>query len=419
MNTFCFACRESLTAMENVSTISGYTFHNECLNCSNCSAGLGERCYLKGTKLYCKNDYESVRSLCDACKEVITQGDYIMKTESSVFHWSCFKCTICSTKLESGERYSIDYPSSIVCFNCMQKRSAETSEVTTVTEIKNENISASESQIHNHSNNHASSKLLKTESSASETSGYQSIVSPMGSWSTMLSGENSHSAKTEMDNTHSNGGDSNSNANDSLSDSSSEARLVLDTDRKNLGAAKRPRTILNQAQRRRFKEAFETTPKPCRKVREKLAEETGLSQRVVQVWFQNQRAKVKKIAKRNTDMRMAQQAHALNGQIPINTPQPMLRGQARLQGMYQSHNFHNQCSYLPLSFKSEPFADHVFQTNHPEAQQPQHQHTEMHYQAMVYPNFAPDANLQQLCDPNALNASISFPQHISPNGFPN
>jgi len=144
-------------------------------------------------------------------------------------------------------------------------------------------LKASESQIHNHSNNHASSKLLKTESSASETSGYQSIVSPMGSWSTMLSGENSHSAKTEMDNTHSNGGDSNSNANDSkytiksttavtitpslgLSDSSSEARLVLDTDRKNLGAAKRPRTILNQAQRRRFKEAFETTPKPCRKV---------------------------------------------------------------------------------------------------------------------------------------------------------
>lgn len=31
-------------------------------------------------------------------------------------------------------------------------------------------------------------------------------------------------------------------------------------------AAKRPRTILNTQQRRKFKAAFELNPKPCRKV---------------------------------------------------------------------------------------------------------------------------------------------------------
>ncbi|KAL5011426.1 hypothetical protein ScPMuIL_009977 [Solemya velum] len=61
---------------------------------------------------------------------------------------------------------------------------------------------------------------------------------------------------------------------------------------------KRPRTILTTSQRRKFKASFEVNPKPCRKVRETLAAETGLSVRVVQVWFQNQRAKVKKIARR-------------------------------------------------------------------------------------------------------------------------
>lgn len=61
---------------------------------------------------------------------------------------------------------------------------------------------------------------------------------------------------------------------------------------------KRPRTILTTSQRRKFKSAFELNPKPCRKVREQLAAETGLSVRVVQVWFQNQRAKVKKLARR-------------------------------------------------------------------------------------------------------------------------
>ncbi|CAH0545839.1 unnamed protein product [Brassicogethes aeneus] len=61
---------------------------------------------------------------------------------------------------------------------------------------------------------------------------------------------------------------------------------------------KRPRTILTTSQRRAFKASFEVSPKPCRKVRETLAKDTGLSVRIVQVWFQNQRAKIKKIQKK-------------------------------------------------------------------------------------------------------------------------
>lgn len=62
---------------------------------------------------------------------------------------------------------------------------------------------------------------------------------------------------------------------------------------------KRPRTILTSAQRKQFKASFELSPKPCRKVREALAKDTGLSVRVVQVWFQNQRAKMKKIQRKS------------------------------------------------------------------------------------------------------------------------
>ncbi|XP_065082800.1 LIM homeobox transcription factor 1-alpha [Ochlerotatus camptorhynchus] len=61
---------------------------------------------------------------------------------------------------------------------------------------------------------------------------------------------------------------------------------------------KRPRTILTTQQRRAFKASFEISPKPCRKIREGLAKDTGLSIRIVQVWFQNQRAKMKKIQKK-------------------------------------------------------------------------------------------------------------------------
>ena len=57
---------------------------------------------------------------------------------------SCFKCTVCLTKIDSGEQYSIDYPSDIVCFNCMQKRSLPSPGDSSV-EIKKENISGTRS----------------------------------------------------------------------------------------------------------------------------------------------------------------------------------------------------------------------------------------------------------------------------------
>uniref|UniRef100_G1MU97 LIM homeobox transcription factor 1 alpha n=3 Tax=Neognathae TaxID=8825 RepID=G1MU97_MELGA len=78
-------------------------------------------------------------------------------------------------------------------------------------------------------------------------------------------------------------------------------------DSKDHKRSKRPRTILTTQQRRAFKASFEVSSKPCRKVRETLAAETGLTVRVVQVWFQNQRAKMKKIARRQQQQQQQQQ----------------------------------------------------------------------------------------------------------------
>ncbi|KAG7241459.1 hypothetical protein INR49_025660 [Caranx melampygus] len=63
--------------------------------------------------------------------------------------------------------------------------------------------------------------------------------------------------------------------------------------------------------RRAFKASFEVSSKPCRKVRETLAAETGLSVRVVQVWFQNQRAKMKKLARRQQQQQEQQNSQRL------------------------------------------------------------------------------------------------------------
>uniref|UniRef100_A0A8C3XXN1 LIM homeobox transcription factor 1-alpha n=1 Tax=Catharus ustulatus TaxID=91951 RepID=A0A8C3XXN1_CATUS len=99
---------------------------------------------------------------------------------------------------------------------------------------------------------------------------------------------------------------------------------------------KRPRTILTTQQRRAFKASFEVSSKPCRKVRETLAAETGLSVRVVQVWFQNQRAKMKKLARRQQQQQQDQQnTQRLRLEGMLN-PYTALPPPQQLLGMEQS-----------------------------------------------------------------------------------
>uniref|UniRef100_A0A5S6R313 Homeobox domain-containing protein n=1 Tax=Trichuris muris TaxID=70415 RepID=A0A5S6R313_TRIMR len=66
------------------------------------------------------------------------------------------------------------------------------------------------------------------------------------------------------------------------------------------GSNKRPRTTISAKQLETLKQAYQVSPKPARHVRERLAHDTGLDMRVVQVWFQNRRAKEKRMKKDNS-----------------------------------------------------------------------------------------------------------------------
>ncbi|EFO92195.1 hypothetical protein CRE_10917 [Caenorhabditis remanei] len=56
-----------------------------------------------------------------------------------------------------------------------------------------------------------------------------------------------------------------------------------------------PRTTIKQNQLDVLNEMFSNTPKPSKHARAKLALETGLSMRVIQVWFQNRRSKERRL----------------------------------------------------------------------------------------------------------------------------
>uniref|UniRef100_A0A915DD77 Homeobox domain-containing protein n=1 Tax=Ditylenchus dipsaci TaxID=166011 RepID=A0A915DD77_9BILA len=70
--------------------------------------------------------------------------------------------------------------------------------------------------------------------------------------------------------------------------------MVTDADSK---YAKRrgPRTTIKQDQLDVLNQIFGATPKPSKHARAKLALDTGLSMRVIQVWFQNRRSKERRL----------------------------------------------------------------------------------------------------------------------------
>ncbi|CAH8464920.1 unnamed protein product [Heterobilharzia americana] len=124
--------------------------------------------------------------------------------------------------------------------------------------------------------------------------------------------------------------DINISAPNSSEDSSKDADRMdddelyeIDSDSESGKNSKRPRTILTVNQRRRFKAVFEFNPKPTRKIREALATETGLNIRVVQVWFQNQRAKIKKLARRHAQESRQQSNRRMAITNPLITNEQM------------------------------------------------------------------------------------------------
>ncbi|KAG1074672.1 hypothetical protein G6F42_025688 [Rhizopus arrhizus] len=62
----------------------------------------------------------------------------------------------------------------------------------------------------------------------------------------------------------------------------------------------RKRTRATPEQLAVLEKTFNVNPSPNNRVREQLSRELGMSERSIQIWFQNRRAKVKNVAKKSS-----------------------------------------------------------------------------------------------------------------------
>ncbi|XP_016148029.1 LIM/homeobox protein Lhx1-like [Sinocyclocheilus grahami] len=213
-------------------------WHAKCVQCCDCKCSLTDRCFSREGRLYCKNDFfRRYGTKCGGCAQGISPSDLVRKARSKVFHLNCFTCVMCNKQLSTGEElYILDEYKFVCKEDYMNNSIGKDTTLLSITTCSDPSLSP-ESQ------------------------------DPQDDYKDSETGQMSDKEVCNNEN-----------------------------DEQNLGGKRRgPRTTIKAKQLETLKDAFAATPKPTRHIREQLAQETGLTMRVIQVWFQNRRSKERRM----------------------------------------------------------------------------------------------------------------------------
>lgn len=282
------------------------TWHSSCVKCQICRKLLDEKCFYREGKIYCREDfYRCFGPKCAGCGEGIVPQDYVRKARDKVYHLRCFACSMCSKQLSTGEvLYLQPGDDTLLCKDDYLKHHQDSLFSDEDEEVDDQ---VSIPGIPDHHSPHLPPPPLPPPQVGHNmmdpvTSPYHPM--PHGKMETnnnsLASDKTIHGSqdhvmiKSDMDN-------------DSLDGDGLDSKGCEDSENKSpddsaAGKRRGPRTTIKAKQLEVLKTAFSQTPKPTRHIREQLAKETGLSMRVIQVWFQNKRSKERRMKQMTNSM---------------------------------------------------------------------------------------------------------------------
>ncbi|KAI8517900.1 LIM/homeobox protein Lhx2 [Branchiostoma belcheri] len=93
-------------------------WHSACLKCCECDVRLDCEltCFSKDGRIYCREDYYRRFAVqrCGRCHLGITAREMVMRARDSVFHLACFTCVTCDKALTTGDEFGMQ-GSAIYC----------------------------------------------------------------------------------------------------------------------------------------------------------------------------------------------------------------------------------------------------------------------------------------------------------------
>lgn len=234
-------------------------WHVTCLTCADCNIQLESQltCFIRDGFMFCKQDYHRRYSQqrCTRCHVGLSTHELVMRARDSIYHIDCFLCFSCNKPLIPGDTYGI-HCGQIFCLDDYE---------------------------HLLNNFH-------TETSYYDCSpGYPSRMEEM----LMFSGE----PVTKGRNRKRKGMMTSHGCMQSLGIFTNERGEIISRDAFGTNhppRQKRVRTSFKHHQLRTMKSYFAMNHNPDAKDLKELSRKTQLSKRVLQVWFQNARAKYRR-----------------------------------------------------------------------------------------------------------------------------
>lgn len=268
-STRCVGCSREILDRFVLRVAPDLKWHAACLKCEECQQYLDENCtcFVRNGKIYCKQDYFHLfGTKCDKCGCTVSKGDLVIRAKTKVFHVDCFRCTPCERQLNPGEEFALEDSGSIYC---KDHDHIET--------IKKEEKSDTEL------NNNQNTPFQSPDGLKMCNIVKQHLSSEFGSNTGRKNSISRVNVEIEIN-----------YCSDSDSESDSCKTRREKPPFKINGKPTRVRTVLNEKQLSVLTACYKANSRPDALLREQLVEMTGLSPRVIRVWFQNKRCKDKK-----------------------------------------------------------------------------------------------------------------------------
>ncbi|KAK4473081.1 hypothetical protein MN116_004271 [Schistosoma mekongi] len=380
----CTGCRRNITD-QYLYRIRGLAWHESCAICSVCSVELVEVCFIVNkNELLCRRDYDRLYAIkCANCRQPMRSHELFMRARHStsvrnppdvtlmsssqelIFHVSCFTCCICQQPIAAGEAYVID---PISC------RPICHSDFLTKRQQNQQSPLSHVSRHQYHSSTFSSNTNLypvRTTNNCQSSDTNSSTSSSPRNWR-QTDGNSEHIHRQSSSNCCLSNKQNECDDDIELTYRKTDWPVTTNQDLEQsyqsfssggFNLSRRIRTSLTDEQRYRLQEAYELNIRPPKSMRQTLASELGVPMRVVQVWFQNQRARDKRASVYG---RLQSNPDKLSvPHMNMTNPSQLDRHQLHFHGQQSPHHYNEQqssdlCPFTPsphTSVESGPFPE--------------------------------------------------------------